>query len=90
MKKVKRKERRKKVVKERNIRRGGSKMVKCPFCSDGREIPVNKSQIEEHLIVIKDSKQHFHIHGPVSNTELIKEFILKIGEEAGIEIENEE
>lgn len=64
--------------------------MKCPFCSDGREIPIKKSQIIEHLVVVKDSNQNFHVHGPVSNTELIKEFILKIGEEADIDIEDDE
>jgi len=89
MKEVKRKERRKEILKERNIRKRRKNMMKCPFCFDNREIPVNKNQIEEHLIVIKDSNQNFHVHGPVKNKELIKEFILRIGEEADIEIEDE-
>ena len=65
-------------------------MMECPFCSDNREISIRKDQIIDHLIVVKDSNQHFHVHGPVSNTELIKEFILKIGEEADIDIEDDE
>jgi galactose-1-phosphate uridylyltransferase len=87
---TKRKKRQKRILKERNVGKGGKKIVKCPFCIDNREIPVDKNKIEEHLIVVKDLNQHFHVHGPVNNTELIKEFILKIGEEAGIEIEDEE
>lgn len=89
-KEAKKQERQKKILKKRNIGKGEKKTMKCPFCSDDREIPIKKAQIAEHLIVVKDSNQHFHIHGPVSNTELIKEFILKIGEEAGIDIEDDE
>ena len=89
-KEVKRRERRKRILKGRNIKKGESKMTKCPFCSDDREIPIKKDQIEEHLIVVKDSNQHFHVHGLVSNAELIKEFILRIGEEADIDIEDDE
>jgi len=89
-KELKRRERRKRISKERNIRKGENKMMKCPFCSDDREIPIKKNQIIEHLVVVKDSNQNFHVHGPVSNTELIKEFILKIGEEADIDIEDDE
>jgi len=89
-KEIKKQKRQKRILKERNIKKGEKKIMKCPFCSDDREISIKKSQVKEHLIVVKDSNQHFHVHGPVSNTELIKEFILKIGEEADIDIEDEE
>ena len=89
-KELKRRERQKRISEERNVKKGEKKIMKCPFCSDGREIPIRKNQIKEHLIVVKDSNQHFHVHGPVSNTELIKEFILKIGEEVDIDIEDDE
>jgi len=66
-------------------------IVKCPFCSDDKEeIPVDGKYVNEHLIVVKDSKNHFHVHGPIKNKELMKEFILKIAKEAKIEIEDEE
>ena len=65
-------------------------VVECPFCSDDRkEIPINSKYILEHLIVVKDSKNHFHVHGPISNKELMKEFIFKICKEAKIDIEDE-
>jgi len=89
-KESKKRERQRRILKERNKRKGEKKMMKCPFCSDNREIPIKKSQIIDHLVVVKDSNQNFHVHGPVSNTELIKEFILKIGEEADIDIEDDE
>lgn len=89
-KELKRRERQKRISKGRNIKKGEKKMMECPFCSDGREIPVKKNHIKEHLIVVKDSNNHIHVHGPVSNTELVKEFILKIGEEADIDIEDNE
>ena len=40
-------------------------------------------------MVTVDHKWHFHVHGPVSNKELMKEFILKIAKEAKIDIEDE-
>ena len=89
-KELKRRERQKRISKERNIKKGENKMMKCPFCSDDREISIRKNQITEHLIVVKVSKNHFHVHGPCADTELIKEFILKIGEEADIDIEDDE
>jgi len=89
-KELKRRERRKRISRGRNIKKGENKMMKCPFCSDDREIPIRKNQITEHLVAVKDSNNHIHVHGPVSNTELIKEFILKIGEEADIDIEDDE
>ena len=65
--------------------------VKCPFCfKDKEEIPIDGKYVKEHLIAVKDSKNHFHIHGPVKNKELMKEFILKIAKEAKIDIEDEE
>jgi len=89
-KELKRQKRQKRILKERSIKKGEKKMMECPFCSDNREIPIKKNQITDHLIVVKDSDQHFHIHGPIGDKELIKEFILRIGEEADIEIEDDE
>ena len=66
-------------------------IVKCPFCSDDKEeIPIDGKYVNEHLIAVKDSKNHFHIHGPIKNKELMKEFILKIAKEAKIDIEDED
>jgi len=59
--------------------------MKCTFCSNNKNIPVNKNDIKEHLVITKDSKQHFHVHGPVENSELMKEFISRAQEEANIE-----
>ena len=89
MKESKKRQRHKKVLKERNIGRA-KKMVKCPFCSDNDKTYLNRNKIVEHLIVTKDATQHFHVHGPIGNMELMKEFIFKIAKEADIDIENEE
>ena len=62
----------------------------CPFCTDGSVIPIKRGNIIEHLIVTLDNNNHFHIHGPIDDKELIKQFILKIAKEAKIEIEDEE
>lgn len=59
----------------------------CPFCTDGEQIPISKSEICEHLVVTKDAKNHYHVHGPIKDKELIREFILKIAKESKIEIE---
>jgi len=67
-----------------------STRLRCPICDDNRIIPVKKDLITEHLIVTLDSANHYHIHGPIENSKLIMDFILKIAEEAGIEIEGEE
>ena len=88
MKEAKKKDRQKRILKERNVGRD-KKMVKCPFCYDNDKTYLNRNKIVEHLIVTKDSTQHFHVHGPISNTELMKDFILMIAKEANIEIENE-
>ena len=89
MKEDKKRKRQKRILKERNIGRA-KKMVKCPFCSDNDKKYLNINKIVEHLVVTKDATQHFHVHGPIGNVELIKEFILAIAKEADIDIENEE
>ena len=83
------KNRRKNIIRERNKRKGRKKtMMKCPFCVD-RALPVEAKNVKDHLIVTRDLSGRFHVHGPVKNKELMKEFILRIGEESGIEIEDE-
>ena len=62
----------------------------CPFCTGGEVIPIKKGNIIEHLIVTLDNNNHFHVHGPIDDKELMKEFILTIAKEAKIEIEDEE
>ncbi len=62
----------------------------CPFCTDGEQLPVLKGEIVEHLIVTMNSKRHFHVHGPINDKEMIREFILKIAKESKIEIEDEQ
>jgi len=89
MKKSKKAKRRKIVSKEKNLERAKTK-VKCPFCSNEDKTYLDRNKIVEHLIVTKDSKDHFHVHGPVTNTELIKEFIVMIAKESNIEIEDED
>lgn len=67
-------------------------IIQCPFCKDKdkREIHLKGKYVNEHLIVIKDSSNHIHVHGPIKNEELIKRFILAIGKESEIEIEDED
>ena len=61
----------------------------CPFCEDKIEIkPDKKHQLREHLVVTLDRKNHFHVHGPTSNKELMTEFIKVIAKESNIEIED--
>lgn len=61
--------------------------MKCPFCSEYHELPINKEEVEEHLVVTVDKKSHFHVHGPCSQKSLMKLFLLKIAKEAEIDIE---
>ena len=60
----------------------------CKFCTPQQKLPVN-DDIVDHLIILKYSNGHIHVHGPLDNKELIKQFILILGKEAGIEIEND-
>lgn len=64
--------------------------MKCPFCSGYHELPIKKEEVEEHLIVTTSKNFHFHVHGPISQKSLMKQFLLKIAKEAGIDIEDEE
>lgn len=63
--------------------------MRCPFCTN-EILPTKRKYLEEHLIATVDRKRHFHIHGPISDTELMRLFISKIAKEANIEIEDEE
>lgn len=63
----------------------------CPFC-DGESKYIKeicKDEVEHHLIVTKDLSGHYHVHGPIHNSVIMKEFILIIAREAGIEIEDD-
>lgn len=79
-------------LKRQLSRKNRAYIVQCPFCKDKdkREIHIKGKYVNEHLIIIKDSTNHIHIHGPIKNKELIKQFILAIGKESEIEIEDEE
>ena len=59
--------------------------IKClfPKCDTG-ELPVDKKNVEKHLIVTKDKENHFHVHGPMSDKSLIQDFVVYILKEAGI------
>jgi len=66
--------------------------MECPFC-DGEQKhikDVNKENVKEHLFITLDIDNHFHVHGPVYDKNLIKMFILAIAKESGIEIMDEE
>lgn len=63
--------------------------IKCPLCKDGKSIPITKKHINEHLIVTMDKDNKFHVHGPIKDQALIKDFILNICKESDIEIEVE-
>ncbi|GAG49106.1 unnamed protein product, partial [marine sediment metagenome] len=65
-------------------------LMKCPFCAGYHELPIKKEEVEEHLIVTTTKNFHFHVHGPIGQKSLMKQFLLKIAKEAGIEIEDEE
>jgi len=79
---------------KRQMKLGTKKMMtlpfRCPLCADKKILPIQLGTIEEHMIITRDSTNHFHIHGPIGNVELIKEFIQKIAKEAGIDIEDED
>lgn len=62
---------------------------RCPFCT-GEQCHVegiHKDSVREHLIVTKDENNRFHVHGPVHNKVLMKEFLLVIAKESEIELE---
>lgn len=77
-------------MKKRNIIKFQKQTNKldCPFCVNDEKIPGDF--IEQHLIVTLDKSFHYHIHGPIHDKDLMREFILKIAEEAKIEIDEKE
>jgi hypothetical protein len=60
--------------------------MKCPFCTTMME-EVYFEGVDEHLLVVKMG-DHIHVHGPISNKDLIIEFLTTIAKEAGLELEN--
>ena len=57
--------------------------MKCPFCKmDMKPWDIKKTH---HLIVTKDIKKHIHVHGPINDKGIIREFIATIKKEANIE-----
>ncbi len=58
--------------------------LKCPFCKDASILPIDKKNVAEHLIVVKDKENHTHVHGPVGNKSVIQDLVMCILKEAGI------
>ena len=63
-----------------------SSKLNCPFCTDDRTLPYKQHDIREHLVATIDKTNHVHIHGPIKNLNVMKQFIVSIAKEAGIEI----
>ena len=63
-------------------------MITCPFCNEEQSLSMEREELEEHLIVLKNSEGHMHVHGPLEDRQKMKEFILIIAKEAGIKIED--
>ena len=61
------------------------KVLKCPFpkCNTG-ELPVHPKNIAEHIIITKDTENHFHVHAPIKDKALIQDFVVYLLKEAGI------
>lgn len=62
----------------------------CPFCDNDKKISDTHGHHTEHLLILSYEDGHIHIHGPIDNKELIKQFIITIAKEADIEIEDEQ
>ena len=58
--------------------------LKCPLCEDAKILPIDKKNIVDHLIVTKDKKNLFHIHGPMNNKALVQDMVIFTLKEAGI------
>ncbi len=58
--------------------------LKCPFCKDPKILPIDKGDVDVHLIVTKDHQRMVHVHGPVSNRAVIQDLVTAILREAGI------
>lgn len=67
-------------------------MAQCQFCGRGgrgekRHVKEWDSKINEHLIFTKDAGNHIHIHGPIDDKALLKEFADVLIEIGGVEID---
>lgn len=66
-------------------------MAECQFCGrGGRKASVERisawdNKIADHLILTKDIGGHIHVHGPMENQGLLKEFIEVISEKGNID-----
>ena len=58
--------------------------LKCPLCKDAKILPIDKGEVVDHLIVTKDKKNLFHIHGPMDNKALVQDMVIFVLKEAGI------
>ena len=63
--------------------------MKCPLCTNNVELNINNNDIMDHLVVLRSTSNHFHVHGPITDKSLMKKFIMMIAKEAGIEIEDD-
>jgi PP-loop superfamily ATP-utilizing enzyme len=66
-----------------------SEKVKCQYCSNNVELGMKQNDIMDHLVVLRSTSNHFHIHGPILDKALMKKFIMMIAKEAGLEIEDD-
>lgn len=64
--------------------------MNCPFCDPKTKLPGNHGHHTEHLLILSYEDGHIHVHGPIDNIELIKQFIITIAKEADIEIEDDQ
>jgi len=67
------------------------KQFLCPLCTDGNEVleTVNPDEVVEHLFLFmieKDGKKHIHVHGPISEKVVMKDFISAAAREAGFNV----
>jgi len=58
--------------------------MKCQFCKPPVDVKEWDLKKTEHLIVTKDLNDHFHVHGPVENKGVMKQFLESVQEQAGI------
>lgn len=69
----------------------------CPLCDESNRIisDINEMEVDNHLIVFLSLVKQpngkyqkvFHVHGPVEDKILMREFVKSICKEAGIEVE---
>ena len=58
----------------------------CKMCDPKTELPINKQDIVEHMVITKHKSGHYHIHGPLNNKKELQTMIQILCRETKLEL----